>query len=584
MALDRRKLLGFGKALPAPVFGPGAAMRGQAPVLPSPSAPDWPAALPEGLAGLGEAAAEAPEPALVLLNRAAYGPRPGDLARLRTMGLAAWVDEQLAPDDAADPELREALGRARLGISYSRDDGTEVDEERPLDLLEAPLGRLWALNDYEKVPWAEMARPVEEVRAATWLRALHSRWQLREVMVEFWHNHFNVSVEADNAGVLVTWPLYDKVMRRHALGNFRQFLEAVATSPAMLYYLDNASSKASPANENYARELFELHTLGAPNYLNAYYDRWRDVPGALEGKPVGYIDQDVYEAARAFTGWTVADGQDDWQGHVFPNSGEFYYHHSWHDPYQKRVLGIEMDPNSPPLADGRKVLDLVAAHPGTARFVCGKIVRRLVADAPPPSIVDAAVAAWTEHRDAPDQIAGVLRSILLHPDFARHWGAKVKRPFEVFASFFRALDLPLDARATPNLTWVNYVAGYRHFAWGPPTGHPDEAGYWLSTNGMLQRWNGLVYAVSDWFQALDFDPLAMMPEAVRSVRQMTDFWIERLLARPLADPAARARLERYLLAWGDDPLAPPVGDAENQRGRLRQLVALIGMTPDFQWR
>ena len=128
------------------------------------------------------------------------------------------------------------------------------------------------------------------------------------------------------------------------------------------------------------------------------------------------------------------------------------------------------------------------------------------------------------------------------------------------------------------------MAGFRHFAWGSPTGHPDEGGYWLSTNGMLQRWNGLVYAVSDWFGALRFDPLAMMPEGTRTVRQMTDFWIDRLLGRPLADAAARERLERYLLAWGNDPDAPPVGDTDNQRGRLRQLAALIGMTPDFQWR
>ena len=575
MAIDRRRLLGSGKALAPLIIG-------QRAMAAAPLPPDWPDALPERLDGTG--APPAPARELVILNRAAYGPRPGDLERLRRMGIAAWVDEQLAPDDAADTEYRERLAQARLGIEYEKRGGATVKEERPLDLLEAPLDRLWALNDYEAVPWQEMVRPVEEVRAATWLRAVYSRWQLREVLVEFWHNHFHVSVEADNAGVLVTWPMYDKVMRRNCLGNFRAFLEEVATSPAMLYYLDNASSKASPANENYARELFELHTLGAPNYLNALYDRWRDVPGALEGKPIGYIDQDVYEAARAFTGWTVADGQDDWHGNVFPDTGEFHYHHGWHDPYQKRVLGVEMDPNSPPRADGRKVLDLLAAHPGTARYVCGKLVRRLVADEPPPAIVDAAVAAWQANLQAPDQLARVVRVILLHRDFASTWGAKVKRPFEVFASFFRAVGAPFDTRGTPNLTWVNYVAGYRHFAWGPPTGHPDEGGYWLSTNGMLQRWNGLVYAVSDWFSALRFDPLAAMPEGVRTVRQMTDFWIDRLLGRPLADAAARDRLQRYLLAWGDDPDAPPVGDADNLRGRLRQLVALIGMTPDFQWR
>ena len=155
---------------------------------------------------------------------------------------------------------------------------------------------------------AERRRPREEVTAATILRAVHSRWQLREVMVAFWHDHFNVDAfSADEVSVAL--PTYDRdVIRRHAFGNFRDFLEAVATSTAMLYYLSNRSSRAGAANENYGRELFELHTLGRDAYLNDRYDRWRSVPGALKGAPVGYIDEDVYEAARAFTGWTVEDG------------------------------------------------------------------------------------------------------------------------------------------------------------------------------------------------------------------------------------------------------------------------------------
>ena len=138
----------------------------------------------------------------------------------------------------------------------------------------------------------------------------------------------------------------------------------------MLVYLNNRSSRAGSANENYARELLELHTLGRGAYLNTLYDRWRDVPGATEGRPQGYIDQDVYEAARAFTGWTIADGTGLGGGMALPATGAFTYVEAWHDGYQKRVLGHEFDPFQAPMADGRKVLDLVADHPATAWNVC----------------------------------------------------------------------------------------------------------------------------------------------------------------------------------------------------------------------
>jgi uncharacterized protein (DUF1800 family) len=159
---------------------------------------------------------------------------------------------------------------------------------------------LWHLVDHKNVMHAaERRRPRDEVVAATVLRAVHSRWQLREVMCGFWHDHFNVDALGSEA-IGVALPAYDRdVIRRHCFGNFREMLEAAATSTAMQYYLSNRSSRSGAANENYARELFELHTMGRGAYLNDRYDRWRDVPGALKGKPAGYIDQDVYEAARA---------------------------------------------------------------------------------------------------------------------------------------------------------------------------------------------------------------------------------------------------------------------------------------------
>jgi uncharacterized protein (DUF1800 family) len=348
----------------------------------------------------------------ITLNRAAFGCRPAELEHFRSIGLAAWVDEQFHPDDAADVECHKQIAAARMHIEYEAvkdDQGKEksaaLKEDRALKCLDQSVTDLWKLTR-EGTPDAEKQRPLQEAKAAAWLRAVYSQWQLREVMVDFWHNHFNVSTAIDDDRVGIAWPAYDRdVIRKHCFGNFRAFLEAVATSVPMLLYLNNASSKASPANENYARELFELHTLGAPAYFNHLYNRWRDVPGGADGKPVGYIDQDVYEAARAFTGWTIADGTESSRGDKFPDFGGFYYYDGWHDPYQKRVLGVEFDPNQPPMADGRRVLDLVATHPATATFVCAKLCRRLVADDPPASLVEKTAAIFRENHDQPDQIA-----------------------------------------------------------------------------------------------------------------------------------------------------------------------------------
>lgn len=526
---------------------------------------------------------EQPPPEVIALNRIAYGPRPGDVEQVRKIGLAAYVDEQLNPDDADDALCNQRLNAATLHIAYEGEgDYAPTDEQRLLTALSKPLGELWELTNWEiDIPWEERIRPLEEVRAATWIRAVYSKWQLREVLVEFWHNHFNVNAYNDDSAISATWPLYDRdVIRTHSLGNFRAFLEAVATSPAMMYYLNNATSKASPANENYARELFELHTLGAGNYLNDRYQHWRDVPGALEGKPIGYIDEDVYEAARAFTGWTIADGTET-EGDTFPNTGEFYYYDGRHDNYQKRVLGNEFDPNQPPLVDGRKVLDLVAFHPGTAQHICTKLCRRFVADNPPETLVQRAVSTWIAAQQAPDQIKQTVRTILLSPEFAQTWGQKVKRPFEQVVSFLRATN----ADVTPNagLWYLMAERGYQLFEWPAPNGHPDVAGYWLSSNVMLGRWNLLLALQSDWLEAAAFDLPGQMPPEITTSRQIVTFWVDRLLGQTVAEETFTWLLD--FMAQGDDPDAPPEGDDEDDlSARLSSLVALIGMTPEFQWR
>jgi len=510
-------------------------------------------------------AAAAPSLPVIALNRIAYGPRPGDVANVQSVGLQAYVDQQLEPG-----ALNDADCDARIAA-------------RNLTTLNLSLTDLWtqyhALEDY-----SARLQPFREVRTATWLRAVYSKRQLQEVLVEFWHNHFNVSASS-SSDIACVWPEYDRVIRRNCLGNFRTFLEAVAQSPSMLFYLDNASSRDGPANENYARELFELHTLGADHYYNSLYDNVDQIPRYSDGRPMGYIDQDVYEAADCFTGWTVANGG--WNGvNNFPNTGVFLYHHDWHDRSPtKIVLSPNGRPNitdpTTPLGDGRRVLDLLATHPATAQHLCRKLCRRLVADEPPQTLVDKAVATWSANLTAPDQIKRVVRTIVLAPEFAAVWGGKVKRPFELVVSFLRATAA--EFVPNENLHWTMLGTGYRLFEWPTPTGHPDTASAWLNSNVLQRLWNYPNVLMATWFDAARFNLSAQIPANVTTSTQIVDFWLGRLLGRDIA-AADRSRLIDFMRqsrAADQPPVPEPSSSTTDLNDRINNLVTLIAMMPEF---
>jgi uncharacterized protein (DUF1800 family) len=517
-----------------------------------------------------------------LLNKITFGATSEEIEKVKKMGWNAFVDEQLNPVDEKDDLVHQKLSSLMLPIKYaeSKDKYPAVDEARPLGYLEAALDKLWPLTDY-KTPMAnqERVRPVEEVRMASWIRAVYSQWQLKELLVEFWHNHFNVNALGETK-ISATFPIYDRdVIRKNCLGNFRVFLEDVAKSTAMQYYLDNATSKASPANENYARELFELHTLGSDFYYNNLYNRWREVPGALQGKPIGYIDEDVYEAARSFTGWTIADGAGLGRNENLPNTGEFYYYDGWHDNYQKRVLGNDFDPNQPPLTDGLKVLDLVAFHPATARHLCTKLCKRFISDTPSEAVIRGAVAVWTKHGKSPTQIKETIRFILSSSELKNQKAVKIKRPFELIASLLRAMSA--DFIPTPNLNGMLSQMGYYHYQWPTPTGHPDTSEYWLSSNTMLVRWNtalNLITNANNKLATINFK--ALMPPEIKAPSEIASFWSEKLLRKKkspefiaiLADQLANGKSKDTPLAEGD------IGK------RLPPMIALLTMSPDFQYR
>ncbi len=525
--------------------------------------------------------ATAPEKNVIALNRMTFGATDLELNHVGKSGLLGFIETQLNPSEGEDNKVIEKIASTTLHIKYDAKDDKypAMDEDRPLGIWNANLDKLWPLADY-KIPidGQERNRPLEEVRVVSWIRAVYSPWQLREILTEFWHNHFNVNPGGDTK-ISVSFPVYDRdVIRKNCFGNFRSFLDDVAKSTAMQYYLDNASSKASPANENYARELFELHTLGSDNYLNSLYNRWREVPGATSGKPIGYIDEDVYEAARSFTGWTIADGAGTGKGENLPNTGSFYYQDGWHDNYQKRVLGVEFYPNQPPLADGQKVLDLVAFHPATAKHICQKLCRRLISDNPPPYLVKGATNVWIANRDSPHQIRETLRYILSSKEMTQGWGQKVKTPFEFMVSILRATQ----ADFTPNLSLNGSMnqMGYLHYHWPTPTGHPDRSDYWLNSNTMLSRWNlafGLLNNAQNKLAAYNFK--SQMPLALgTTTAEVVKFWTERILNRSKPEEYLDA-LSKYITKGKN--VNGPISAADLDKA-IPSLISILTMTPDFQ--
>jgi uncharacterized protein (DUF1800 family) len=297
------------------------------------------------------------------------------------------------------------------------------------------------------------------------------------------------------------------------------------------------------------------------------------------------VDNDVYEAARAFTGWRVGDNQWDPEDTSIPNNGAFFYLRAWHDRFNKLVLGKYLPHDQADLQDGRDVLDLLAAHPGTARFVCRKLCRRLISDTPPDSIVARAAQVFLEHTDAPDQIQQVVRVIALSDEFKTTWAAKMKRPLEAVVSMFRALEVDVT-RQSDSFHWYTEGLGQPIFGRRPPDGYPDRKEAWSTTMGLLNRWNFSVALVEGWVgddddRRFTVDLRAAMPGDLNRASAITDFWIDRVLGRPLQNAGDREALVSFLAGeYGPEDDLPE----DHLNWRLPGLVELILMSPDFQLR
>ena len=527
------------------------------------------------------------------INRLTFGPRPGDVQRVTSMGLDKWIDEQLHPDRIDDTALQARLSNfstlnmsaremaekfppnqiikqvadGKMAVPKSPDERlvylaaldrydqklakkqnkavtenaamqatqpnvdqadladdqvNEAERQRrrearqhgekiaveiaslPADQRIAALLRLaegdrrdllrigdptrnslmegMSAADREAV--LAMRNPTglvnDELMQAKLLRAIYSNRQLEEVMTDFWFNHFNIFLNKGADHYLVTEYERD-VIRAHALGKFKDLLEATAHSPAMLFYLDNAESvgpnspaalgtpafrggfgrPAQPAkkkqnglNENYARELMELHTLGVNG---------------------GYTQKDVTEVAKVFTGWTI---EEPFKG------GGFKFAERRHEPGVKYVLGEKINEDGE--KEGEHVLEMLARNPNTAKFVCSKLAMRFVSDTPPPALVNRMAETW-QKKDG--DIREVLRTMLKSPEFwsPESYRAKVKTPLEFVVSAVRATGAEVTD-AKPLVATLNQM-GMPLYGMQPPTGYSMKAETWVNSAALLSRMN-----------------------------------------------------------------------------------------------
>lgn len=508
--------------------------------------------------------------AVIAYTRAALGPRPGDLEAFEALGgnddacLEAWVDQQLDPasivDTVCDARLA-AAGFTTLGKS---------------------LQQLWIDHVQADPEWYERIRPIEETTLAAFIRGVYSRRQLVEVLADFWHNHFNVYGWDFYAAP--TWVFWDRdVIRAHQLGNFRQMIEAVAQGTPMLFYLDNWQSSADGPNENFGREFLELHTLGAEHYYGAIPAS--QVPLDGEGRPAGFVDEDVFAVTKCLTGWSL-DGEPWWD----PSGGDgtFLFRSAWHDTTAKTVLGVAL-PAGRGIEDGMDVFDIVASHPATGRHIASKLCRRLIGDFPPQSIVNAAAAVFTAQVDAPDQLAQVVRTILVSDEFKSTWGAKVKRPFERVVSALRAggatLSFAPEASETGSFDWLYYNTGQELFGWPAPNGYPDASAAWLSSGPLVKTWRLVNWLVdlTDDAEAYYLDAVAQTPPDVRSASALVDYWSDRVFGRALGE-AERLEIVEFMAQGHNPDFDLPLDTDEDTRTRLQAMLGLLFMTPEFQWR
>ncbi|HSE21617.1 MAG TPA: DUF1800 domain-containing protein [Pyrinomonadaceae bacterium] len=578
-----------------------------------------------------------------VLNRLGFGARPGDLERVKSMGLENYIKQQLNPENIADtlaenkvasltsinmttaqlyekyPQpgqlLRQLQARGVLpsDLAEARENRTKANsqtgEMAPAEMTPAaPANKQAASNPQDDPKYRQAIREyylkngleqpqriVTELQASRILRAVYSERQLQEVMVDFWSNHFNIFAGKGADRWLL--PAYDRdTIRPNALGKFSTLLEATAKSPAMLFYLDNFQSVSPNANrpnqdrprrglaallgganrrpqqqsagqnqqrpaaaqarrginENYARELMELHTLG------------------VDG---GYSQKDVQEVARCFTGWTIfqprgAGAAKALLGDAAKNdAGTFYFNPRTHDEGEKVVLGHKI-PAGGGMKDGLLVLDILAHHPATAKFIATKLARHFVSDEPSPKLIERIAAAFTR---SDGDIRETLKAIFFSPEFnsPEAYRAKIKRPFELVVSAIRSLGA--DTNGGPGThQWIARM-GEPLYGFQTPNGYSDSAESWMNTGGLLERMNFGLALASNRVQGtrVDLQKLTAAHGATDK-NQLMDQALKTILAGDISPETRNA-----LLLQVDQPAVVSVPTAPNRAEQPEQMTAQL---------
>lgn len=504
----------------------------------------WPWRAPQDL-GVGS-------PVVTLLNRIAFGARPGEFERVQAMGIDAFVEEQLYPETIDDTAFEQDLLSQFPTLSLSIGDLMHEYPQRPkiqvpkskAERVEQLLGEL-GLSAIPRGP----NDVINELQQATLKRAIFSKRQLQETLVDFWSTHFSIYIYKNDDRWMKT--VDDReVVRKYAFGKFKDLLLASAQSPAMLEYLDNRLNVKGVPNENYAREIMELHTLG------------------VDG---GYNQKDVQELARCFTGWTIRPPRrtDIFGAIDYADAGTFVFDPKRHDDGPKRVLGVDL-PAGGGVDDALKIIDVLASHPSTANFIARKMVTRYVADTPPDALVQRAAQTFTQ---TDGDIRAVLSTILHSDEFKNSFALKIKRPFELIASTARALEMQMDDALSPVLALRLMGQGlFQHLT---PDGYPDSGTAWINTGGLLARWNFALLAVNGRVPMTHVDLRAAMSNAsLKTAGDVVDFWTDRILHRAIPD-ADRQKLLTAVSAGANSRIDP---------AKLPDLVALILASPHFQYR
>jgi uncharacterized protein (DUF1800 family) len=644
---------------------------------------------------LGKTSLTEEQKILHVLNRLGFGARPGDVERVKKIGLEKYIDQQLNPasidDSVAEAKVKgleifnmstaelfakypnpgallkqlEGGKKAQANKQAQANDQANADKNAPpqdpnqmtdQERRERQQKLQQLYREYDLKPAGQL---MPQIAANRILRAVYSERQLQEVMVDFWQNHFNVF--SGKAAVRWYIPSYERdVLRKYALGNFKDLLTATAQHPAMLFYLDNFQSVSPNAqqpgrngagnqrlqqiirnggqlppqarerlrrqgvtdaeidmrieqmrknpqpqqqqkrqqrgiNENYARELMELHTLG------------------VDG---GYTQKDIVEVAKAFTGWTIADpqgyrrsaakmitGEEDRQlarlqkmGGVPDDieSGAFYFNDRWHEKGAKYVLGQKVDEDG--IKDGLKVIDILVNSPATAKFIAKKLAIKFVSDKPSDALVDHVADAF--HRSGGD-IKTTLKALFTDKEFfaPENYRAKIKTPFELAISSVRALGA--DTNGSPAFLAMLNKLGEVPYGYQAPTGYPDQAEDWVNTGALLERLN---YAVAVASNRIPGTTVNLNNLQGASKQQTLDKAIGSILDGEIS-PATRSTLLKQIeqplpdVKGGEDVsdtgmdipnmrpgqgnrqarLLPPSGNAD-----VFKVVSLVLGSPDFQ--